>query len=78
MSRLASRSLDGDLGRLEQFALRLHVLYCAACRRYRNQLERIRRLVHQWAGGLDADGPLPGPRLPDDVRARIKRTLKGA
>jgi hypothetical protein len=77
MSRLASRSIDGDLGRMERFALRSHLLYCAACRRYRRQLERIRCAMRELAGDLEVGGPSPGPGLPDEVRERIKRALKG-
>ena len=39
MSRLASESLDRDLGRLERVALRSHLLYCAACRRFQRQIQ---------------------------------------
>jgi hypothetical protein len=35
ISRLASESLDRDLGHLERFALRSHLLCCTSCRRIR-------------------------------------------
>ena len=34
MTRLASESLDRDLGRLERLALKSHLLYCISCRRW--------------------------------------------
>ena len=77
MSRLASESLDRDLGRLERVALRSHLLYCSACRRYRRQLEIVRSAMRRlaWAA-LDGE-PSPVPGLPDEARERIKRALKG-
>jgi predicted anti-sigma-YlaC factor YlaD len=76
MARLASESLDRDLSRLERVALRSHVLYCAACRRYLRQLKRIRVVLRQLCARLETDDLLPGPGLPDDARERIKRSLK--
>ncbi len=76
MARLASESLDRDLGRLERLALRSHIVYCAACRRYLSQLKHMRVALKQLAERLQTDDPLPGPGLPDDARERIKRTLK--
>ena len=76
MSRLASESFDRDLGRLERFALRSHLLYCAACRRYRRQLEVLRCAMRRLARDAEAGVSPPGPALPEAVRARIKRALK--
>ncbi len=76
MSRLASESLDRDLDRLERVALRSHVLYCAACRRYRRQLKLVRSALERLATRLETDLPLPGPALPADVREKLKRSLK--
>ncbi len=76
ISRLASESLDRDLGLMERIALRSHVLYCKACRRYLRQLERLRFAMRKLAGGLEDGVPSSAPRLPDDVRERIKRVLK--
>lgn len=76
MARLASESLDRNLTRSERVALRLHVLYCMACRRYLRQLRLIRRALRQLAMRLETDRPLPGPGLPDAVRARIKQLLE--
>ncbi len=76
MARLASESLDRDLSRLERLALRSHVIYCAACRRYLSQLKHMRVALKQLGARLHTDDPLPGPGLPDDARERIKRSLK--
>jgi hypothetical protein len=76
MSRLASRSLDGGLAPMERFALRLHLIYCASCRRYRRQLKQIQCALRKLAGGNEAECYSEGPGLPDQVRARIKRAIK--
>jgi hypothetical protein len=77
MARLASESLDRDLDGLERSALRLHLLYCLACRRYSKQLRFLRAALRNLATRIEAGQPLPGPGLPEDVRDRIKHALKG-
>lgn len=76
MAQLASESLDRELSRLERLALRLHLLYCSACRRYLRQLTRIQNALRTLAARLETDDILPGPGIPDDVRERIKCALK--
>jgi hypothetical protein len=77
MSRLSSESLDRDLGAMERLALRTHVLYCTACRRYLSQIKLIRGTLRQLRGRLKTDeDPLPGPRLPENTREKIKRALE--
>jgi len=77
MSRLVSESLDRDLNRLERVALRSHLLYCAACRRYLRQLKLVRSALQRLAIRLETDDPLPGPALTAELRERLKRSLKG-
>jgi hypothetical protein len=76
MARLASESLDRDLVLRERVALRLHLLYCAACRRYERQLRLLRCAMQRLAKRLETDQPISAPLLPDEVRERIKRALK--
>jgi predicted anti-sigma-YlaC factor YlaD len=76
MTRLASESLDRDLGRLERLALTSHLLYCVACRRYVRQLRLVRRALARLVVRLETDDPLPGPGLPDEAREKIKQALK--
>jgi predicted anti-sigma-YlaC factor YlaD len=76
-SRLSSESLDRDLGTLDGLALRSHLLCCSACRRYRRQIGLLRDALRGLAARAEADDGLPGPSLPDDVRDRIERALKG-
>jgi hypothetical protein len=76
MTRLASESLDRELGGLERAVLRIHLLYCAGCRRYLEQIVEVRTILHRAAARIAAGGDLPGLGLPDDVRSRIKQTLR--
>jgi predicted anti-sigma-YlaC factor YlaD len=76
MSRLASESLDRELGRTERIALRSHLLYCVACRRYARQIRLLRTVLRRLAERLETNQPLPGPGLTDEMRERIKRTLR--
>ena len=78
MARLGSESLDHPLNRVEQVALRSHLVYCSACRRYVRQIKYLSVAMHRLLPHLEreADAPLPGPNLPDDVRERIKQALK--
>ncbi len=77
MSRLGSESLDRDLGRLERVALRTHLLSCSACRRFQRQIKLLRCAMRQLVRRVEAGEPSRGPDLPDEVRERIKRALKG-
>jgi hypothetical protein len=72
MTRLASESLDRELSRVERLALRCHFICCAACRRFGWQVEFLSHAARR-IGGV---APLSGPRLPDDVRERIRRALR--
>jgi predicted anti-sigma-YlaC factor YlaD len=76
MTRLASESLDRDLGRVERVALRAHLLYCSACRRYVRQVALLREAMRRLLTRLESGAPLPGAALPDDVRERIKHALR--
>lgn len=76
MTRLASESLDHELGALEWCALRSHMLYCKACRRFLRQILFLRRALKRLATRVETDDALPGPELPSEVRERIKAALR--
>ena len=82
MSRLASESLDRDLGLFEKSTLRLHQLYCRGCHRYGKQLQflriatcQLRRAIDSGATAAAASRSIP-PCLPDADRARIKQAIR--
>jgi predicted anti-sigma-YlaC factor YlaD len=72
VSALASQALDRPLARPERWAVRLHTLYCSACRRFRRQIAFLRRAMRH----LTAADP-GGPPLPPEVRDRILARLRG-
>lgn len=78
IAELASQSLDREMPRLERFAIRLHLVYCSACRRYRRQLRLLRdasrRLASEWQNQLAADDAA-SPSLSPEARERLKRAL---
>jgi len=67
MSQLASESLDRDLGRLERVALRSHLFYCAACRRFQRQIKLLRYGMRRLVTRVEAGEPSCGAGLPDEV-----------
>jgi hypothetical protein len=73
-ARLSSEALDHPLAGHDALAVRLHTLLCTSCRRYRRQIMSLRKVSTRLAERLDP----PGPRLPDEVRDRIKRDISGA
>ncbi len=76
MARLGSESLDHPLTPIERVALRSHLVYCSACRRYVRQIKYLSVAMRRLIPHLESDAPLPGPNLPDDIRERIKQSLK--
>ena len=77
MCLLASESLDRDLGRLDRFGLRSHLLYCEACRRFQRQIKLLRCVMRRLPGHIENGNVLPGTNLPDKVRERIRRRQSG-
>ncbi len=73
-SRLISDAQDRALSFRERMALRLHLLMCRKCTRYREQLLIIRDLV---ASCLEETEP-NDERLSDERRAVIQEKIKTA
>lgn len=71
-ARLMSERLDHPLGRRRDWALRLHVLMCAACRHYNRQI----RWLHERLRG--EVGVEPEARLDTTARQRILTALHTA
>jgi hypothetical protein len=75
MCRLASNSLDHDLGRPGRFALRSHLLCCTSCRRFERQIRFLRFAMRRFPGQVEDGELIPGSYMPDEVRERISRAL---
>jgi len=70
-TELLTRQLDGPLTRGEALGLRIHLLICKGCRRFRNQIQRLRSMVLSMRQELD-----DGPPLPAAVRERVLAHLR--
>jgi Putative zinc-finger len=76
-ARLVSESLDRKLTRAEQWAVRLHLLYCIACRRYRHQLFLIKSALRRPpADCCEDEESFRATKLDPEARERIKRRLR--
>jgi hypothetical protein len=72
-SRLVSESLDRRLAWRERLGVRLHLLICAMCTRFKNQVEFLQRAVQHYLrlGAPTAERTA----LSAEGRARIRRGL---
>jgi anti-sigma factor RsiW len=61
VSELATDYMEGALPAHRRLAVRLHLMLCAMCRNYLDQLHKTRRLL--------ADRPMPPP--PPEVEERL-------
>ena len=79
-SHLLSDSLDRPLTWVERLALRLHLLICRNCRRFRRQIDFIHAAMHYAAGGhADQSPPVPPSSivsLSPEARRRIAGALR--
>ena len=78
ISELVSLSLDRELPFAERLAVKSHLLYCKACRRYRSQLLSLRSALAQLSSDVTGTELENIPRLTRRARDRIKRALRDA
>jgi predicted anti-sigma-YlaC factor YlaD len=75
-SALIAEGADRDLSRSERWALRLHLAYCSSCRRFRQQLAFLRRLLKGLEQRLAAgDVPLE-EGISEAARGRLERIIE--
>ena len=72
---LVSQSLDDTLPLRQRMAVRLHLLLCRACTRYRRQLLFLREVMRRFPGDEPASPPPSAPALPVAARERIRRAV---
>ena len=71
-AELISQAEEAPLGRWQSFLLRLHLLVCSMCRRFRRQVDLVRR-----AGSVCRDdASLARPTLSEEARERMKRAMR--
>lgn len=73
---LVSASLERALPLGEFLLLRLHLRVCAACARYKEQLELLRGALRRHARQLEERCESRVPALAPDARARLKQSLR--
>jgi hypothetical protein len=73
---MVSESMDRDLPFRQRCSLRLHLLMCSLCSRFRRQILFLRDATHSF-GEATAEGELlANVRLSPEARARIKHALQ--
>jgi hypothetical protein len=74
ISKLESDSMDRRLGFLEWLKIRLHLLYCKACRNFHAQLDFLRTAAKNYGSRDVADSP-DAKMLPVAAKERIRQAI---
>jgi hypothetical protein len=73
MSFLISKSMDERIPLRHRLAIRVHVMMCRFCSRYKRQLQMLRTFMQHYATHLQEQSTAT---LPPEARARIKQALR--
>ena len=76
ISRLVSISMDRELALRQRVGLRLHLMMCRYCARYRRQLLFLRELMRGYSRRCDIQAD--DLHLPAESRERISEKLRKA
>ena len=71
VTQLLSESMDASLPIGKRIGVRLHLLICKFCLRYKRQLLLIRETARRLAASED----IPGETLSAEARDRIRKSL---
>lgn len=74
-TQLISKSLDGSLPLSERLAMRIHLMVCDACTRYRAHLRFLRELLRERMRVADGGEGIAGPGMPPAVRERVGKAI---
>ncbi len=71
---LLTRQVEGGLSRGEAIGLRIHVVYCRGCRRFRQQVQ----LLHELSRAMGREERLAANErgMPREVRGRLRREME--
>jgi hypothetical protein len=72
-SQLISQSLEQPLAMRERFALKLHLLICRYCRRFRQQLQAIRIALKLTAQAIENDDTI---KMPSETKQRLIQSIE--
>jgi predicted anti-sigma-YlaC factor YlaD len=70
ISKKISESMDHKLSALERIQIRIHILGCKFCERYRRQLLSIREML------LKLNEETSEEILPDEIKLKMKSAIK--
>lgn len=77
ITRLLSDSMDRNLSLRQRIDIKLHLIMCVWCERYKRQLLFLRDALRHSLAYIEETGVSPTPSLPPEARERIKRALSG-
>ena len=75
MTKLISDSLEGKISARQRMELRLHIMMCGMCRRFRSNIIELRKRVRGSKGLLD-QADIPPTPLPPATKARLEEVIK--
>lgn len=75
VSKLVSESLEHELPFRQQIGMRIHLMMCSLCRKYKRQTLLLRELFRRMAR-FEEGQPDSRQHLPEATRERIKQTLR--
>ena len=75
-SELLSAAQDGELSRMDRWALHAHLFICGPCRKYRRQIRSLRRIIKDAMQRLETSEGLHDRRLTDDARSRLQSLIE--
>jgi hypothetical protein len=73
VSQIISQSLDRNLTLRERFALRVHLLICAYCKRFSQQMQTMRVAIKQMTFSIENDDKI---EMPSAAKRRISDLVK--
>jgi hypothetical protein len=76
VSRLVSESMDRELPFRQRFSIRLHLLMCSLCSRFRRRFAFLREAAHAFGESGDEGEQPANLQLSPQARARIKQILE--
>lgn len=75
-SELLSAAQDGELSRMDRWALRAHLFICGPCRKYQRQIRNLRRIIDDALHRLETSEDLHDRRLSDEARNRLRSLIE--
>lgn len=73
-TKTISNAMDEKISLWQRIQVKLHLLICIYCARYRDQILLLRTTVRK---GMEADKAPPATSLSSEARDRMKRRLSG-